>query len=324
MDKDTLVEQIKQLQRSNPDAKQAWWSYAEQLGGGKDPQRHDLGTLQNFMEMYNEGGWGPTPSSPRNEGEGKGKGGGKDKGKGEGKGEKGKKGGTEWAPGYDKGGKGGGKKGDKGSWGPSGSGEGPKVTHTALVEFIKTGQRSSGTWKDAWRAYCAISGYNTFDPTAYDSTFIMGFIDYVAASAINLNGDGNGGWGHGWDGGDMWQQWEQMYSQPNWQPKRPHHDDWSSPPTKRARDSSPPPRQSEETKDAPPLNAADEAVKADCIERIKALQRTDPQGKEAWWRFCDTNVSGTKDPSKHDLFSLQQFLAEYEDAVESGEAGKFI
>jgi len=53
-EKDALVQQVKDLQRSSADAKQAWWAHCDtELGGVKDPNRHDAEVLQNFL--YSQG-----------------------------------------------------------------------------------------------------------------------------------------------------------------------------------------------------------------------------------------------------------------------------
>lgn len=41
---------------------------------------------------------------------------------------------------------------------------------------------------------------------------------------------------------------------------------------------------------------------------MKWAQRASPAWKEAWQRHCDQNLNGVRDPTKHDLNSLQQFL----------------
>merc|ERR1712151_555510 len=48
-----------------------------------------------------------------------------------------------------------------------------------LQTFIKTGQRVSQHWKEAWRSYCATYGQQFFDPAKYDDEFILGFIDWA-------------------------------------------------------------------------------------------------------------------------------------------------
>lgn len=51
---------------------------------------------------------------------------------------------------------------------------------------------------------------------------------------------------------------------------------------------------------------------AELVERIKALQRTDPNAKQNWWSYCDTHLKGAKDPNRHDESTLADFLALYD------------
>merc|ERR1740117_2624137 len=51
-----LIDQVKAVQRSGPEAKAAYWAYCdENLGGGRDPSRHDENTLGAFLEAWNAG-----------------------------------------------------------------------------------------------------------------------------------------------------------------------------------------------------------------------------------------------------------------------------
>merc|ERR1719401_1005603 len=51
--KDVLVEKIKAFQRSGETQKQAWAAFClEQPGNFRDPARHDISTLQMFMNGY--------------------------------------------------------------------------------------------------------------------------------------------------------------------------------------------------------------------------------------------------------------------------------
>jgi len=52
-EKDSLVMRVKSYQRSGEEAKQLWWSHCDnQLGGVRDPARHDSVTLQQFITAY--------------------------------------------------------------------------------------------------------------------------------------------------------------------------------------------------------------------------------------------------------------------------------
>ena len=53
MDKAALVDAVKNLQRSDPAIKQAWWDHCDaDLGGVKDPNRHeDSGVVHSFSRL---------------------------------------------------------------------------------------------------------------------------------------------------------------------------------------------------------------------------------------------------------------------------------
>jgi len=59
---------------------------------------------------------------------------------------------------------------------------------------------------------------------------------------------------------------------------------------------------------APGQGTADPTV----IERVKALCRSDVAAKSQWCTWCDANLGGTKDPTRMDTETLQQFFHEYE------------
>lgn len=52
--------------------------------------------------------------------------------------------------------------------------------------------------------------------------------------------------------------------------------------------------------------------KAELVDAVKALQRTDPGAKQAWWDYCDAQLEGVKDPNRHDEATLHDFLSAYE------------
>jgi len=264
--KGELVEQIKGIQRSDPEAKQGWWDYCDQnLGGVKDPNRHDPGVLQEFMNLYNSGGaaaLGVTPSARRttpraNTAQ-------------QGYGYQPSPAGWGYA--------------QQGSWGmPAAAAWGGQGGGTGghLSEMVKTGQRHSEAWKSAWRNYCAVQGTGKFDPTKYDDDFISGFVNYcgeLACSAMGIQ-PGDSPPGDGGCGGTKRAMPSSAMGQ--------------GPPAKRAA-----------------IGGADDE-KTELVNKIKALQRSDPDAKSAWWQFCDESMQGIKDPNRHEKDTLQQFLMSY-------------
>ena len=152
------VQQIKNLQRGDPTFKQTWWDYCEaQLGGVRDPNRHDESILVNFVEGYNNGTM--APSAPRPEEEWW------NKGKGKGKGMKGDMSYNMMPP--------------PDMWGM------PMMAGMSFADFVKVGQRASPHWKNAWQTYCALYGAGVYDPFKHDDTYHKSFIDYVGELAAN-------------------------------------------------------------------------------------------------------------------------------------------
>ena len=49
---DYLVERVKELQKLD---EAAWYNYADQTGGKRDPAKHSLDSLQRFMQCYTAG-----------------------------------------------------------------------------------------------------------------------------------------------------------------------------------------------------------------------------------------------------------------------------
>lgn len=184
---------------------------------------------------------------------------------------------------------------------------------STLVEFIKTGQRQSGNWKTAWYSFCAVEGTGLSDPAKYDDAFLIRFIDYcgriasqeLAARAEDEGIDVNAAAG----------------------PKR------AAPSSGRAR---PPPAKrptfngayddreddydrqehreevrEEEHREERFEEDDDKPDKAGLVNKIKDLQRRDPEAKQAWWTYCTESLGGIKDPNRHDADILQGFLDQY-------------
>jgi len=48
------------------------------------------------------------------------------------------------------------------------------------------------------------------------------------------------------------------------------------------------------------------------VQRVKQIQRSDPNGKEMWYKFCDSSGTGNRDPARHSSDSLRSFLEAYD------------
>eukprot|EP00933_Yihiella_yeosuensis_P010695 TRINITY_DN11748_c0_g1_i1.p1 TRINITY_DN11748_c0_g1~~TRINITY_DN11748_c0_g1_i1.p1 ORF type:complete len:1088 (-),score=212.75 TRINITY_DN11748_c0_g1_i1:241-3504(-) len=64
MDQDQLVARVKQIQRSGPDAKELWYKFCEDTKtGNRDPARHTVESLRNFVEAFDKGETPEVPAS---------------------------------------------------------------------------------------------------------------------------------------------------------------------------------------------------------------------------------------------------------------------
>jgi len=271
-----LVEQIKGMQRSDPYGRQTWWDYCENhLGGVKDPNRHDEATLATFLNLYNSGGIPPSEPRPETQGFGwKGGGGGKG-GMGGGMGYDMMGGGSSWNSMMGGGGAAGGSYGAAGGFGAGGG--------ASLGEFVKTGQRQSKHWTSAWQTYCALYGGGINDPGKHEDSFTKSFIEYVgeiAANGLSALASSQG------------INLDEVVGQSGGT-KRPLGAGQGGMPAKQSR-----------------FNDTDNsAQKQGLVEKVKHLQRTNMSSKEAWWQYCDNQCGGMRDPMRHDINSLEAWLA---------------
>ncbi|CAK0899108.1 unnamed protein product [Prorocentrum cordatum] len=71
------------------------------------------------------------------------------------------------------------------------------------------------------------------------------------------------------------------------------------------------------------VTAADQEdpVKCALVQQCKQFQRRGPTEQQAWWAYCDSSYSGIRDPSRHDVNSLSNFLALYMDGGAAARSG---
>merc|ERR1719379_423620 len=275
-----LVAEVKSLQRSSPAAKQMWWEFADQrLRGVRDPKKHDDQVLQEFLIQWRSSSQAANPGMQWDgQGmDGKGKGMVMDMSLG-GKGDV-----PFWAEGtcHSDGGLDVGAVAGKGAaamptqtvaWIPMASsppcGGGPGETMSPW-EVVRAGQKKSENWREAWAHWCRLKGGGRNDPTRHDKSFLVEFLDYLGVLAENdLAGAAQplGG-------------------------KRPAGNGVSDEPL------------------AKRFNAGAGVLdgsmdKMSLVNRVKALQRSSPDAKEAWWRLCDGVYEGVRDPNRHDAAVL--------------------
>eukprot|EP00401_Gymnodinium_catenatum_P020235 CAMPEP_0117490914 /NCGR_PEP_ID=MMETSP0784-20121206/17793_1 /TAXON_ID=39447 /ORGANISM="" /LENGTH=276 /DNA_ID=CAMNT_0005285681 /DNA_START=88 /DNA_END=918 /DNA_ORIENTATION=- len=273
--KASLVDQVKNLQRTDNDAKEAWWAYCDSsLGGVRDPNRHDEDVLRRFLSSFGPaGGLAPPAAKPANRGR-----------SAVGQGLMGGGGGGAYsergaytvfgAPELHS--------GAKGGFGmPTNGGNGGSLD---LSSFIKTGQRLSPHWKEAWQAYCHSQGSSALDPSRHDEVFITTFIDYVGQCVQAQLGD-------------VPEDHRAAMATPmsRKRPSDTRDGGRAAPAAKRVTHSD-----------------GDDFGKAALVERVKAFQRRGGEFKQMWWTYTDNEHGGIHDPARHEASVLENFLAQHE------------
>eukprot|EP00929_Paragymnodinium_shiwhaense_P082581 TRINITY_DN43579_c0_g1_i1.p1 TRINITY_DN43579_c0_g1~~TRINITY_DN43579_c0_g1_i1.p1 ORF type:complete len:354 (+),score=74.07 TRINITY_DN43579_c0_g1_i1:65-1126(+) len=344
--KPELVQQIKDLQRSNPDVKQAWWDFCEQeLGGIKDPARHDANALEDFLSSVNGGSAAPAarrPSAPS-------------------RGSAPPASGGRWVPGN-------GLPASRGtvpSRQPVGAAVGggrpayggaslggmqmmPMMHAMAaaqaapapapagagnLVEFIKVGQRASPRWKEGWSKYCEAYGTGKFDPSKYDDSFIATFIDWAGQLAEANLEQVTGGLPPAASRGppprtasrapamSAAPRAQASRAAPSASPSGPALGGGSgrwvpgpaagkgapAVPVKRSRQEPFDAFGAAPAKKARPSAGDDDPERSELVQLVKGMQRT-PEGKQAWSDFALDRLNNVRDPARHDADTLREFL----------------
>lgn len=153
-------------------------------------------------------------------------------------------------------------------------------------DIFKDFQRKSKNFKEAWASYCDLYGNGKHDPTKQSQEFLTGFVDFLGRQGgmalAMLGGSGLGG----------------------------------EPASKRARTFGAmgelplvAPMGPLGMKMLPPSSmATQDPVKDRLVQRIKAFQRSGEMEKQTWWTYCDTMKGTVRDPVKHDIHTLQEFI----------------
>lgn len=176
-----------------------------------------------------------------------------------------------------------------------------------LAEVIKTGQRFSSGWKTAWVLFCQLQGVAKYDPTKHSKEFLLSFLELLGSQATLAMG------GTAEEAASPTPAATAAYSTAPAQRAaatfraapvgaaplgRPlSAPDYNAPPAKRPRNSGP-----------AAVQHAPGSPGEQMVLKIKELQRTDPVKKQQWSDFCDTHAQGVKDPSRHEVTTLQMFF----------------
>merc|ERR1719221_942130 len=146
-----------------------------------------------------------------------------------------------------------------------------------LVSHVKSYQRMGATYKAIWETYCDTHFGGTRDPSRHEVSMLQYFLashwvgDIGAGSAMGVSDNSATSSGNiGMSEGTT--------------------------------GVSKGPRTA-----AVPINTGN-MIADQLVSRVKAFQRRGVAEKELWGNFCDAQLGGIRDPSRHDASTLQQFL----------------
>jgi hypothetical protein len=296
-----MVDQIKQMQRSDPVAKEQWYAYCEAFGNNiRDPSKHDITFLESFITQYNSGArldykegqdlakmvktgqrrsaawksvWEmytaqrPIDGKPRFDPSMHG---------------------VDTLEGFfdfiaqmalaqsGQGAAMGMAMSGVGMTGLGGNTAMQSGSGDPLVQAVKAFQRQGQEQKDAWHTFCDTTLGGNRDPARHDSNTLQQF---CAMHGVSVDTSGGGMSGGGMSGGGMGggMSMGMGLGMGNW-------------------DENPAKKQKVE-----PTNPM--------VLKIKAFQRLGQEQKDAWHAYCDTTLGGNRDPARHDEVTLQQFCA---------------
>jgi len=273
-DNEALVDEVKALCRADKKAKVEWCAWCDlHVNGTKDPSRLTTFNLQTFMDEYNSG--------------------------------------ITWADAAAHAAVSGAARPTKGNWGDDAVDKGGDPQVRDLAESVKMGQRVSSAWKAAWVHYAATYGRGTMDPSKHTTEFLASFFEFLGQGFCGGGGGGDGGaysMGCGMQGGMQGPA------------KRPRTGDLMSLPALMGAG-----RPSGGINLGAPVqdkiqsivsgfgkgNTQDPITEV-MAERVRAMQKVDPTKKQLWADFCDQQGGTTKDPRRHSIQALEEFLGLYD------------
>lgn len=197
-----------------------------------------------------------------------------------------------------------------------------------LVQQVKQAQRSDAEYKEAWHAYCGTEGNNIRDPSAHSDAFLVEFLtryglEVPAAAhsvvgydgdAYNVDVDGQvtsevvpyGASTIGIDGAlvDQIKAYQKTSAE--------HMERW-----RQFCDAEGEGRRDPAKHDAAFLeqflatcsSIHVEVAPAELVEQVKNLQRSSPQMKVEWHKYCDSEGDRIRDPARHSSAFLEAFIA---------------
>jgi len=168
----------------------------------------------------------------------------------------------------------------------------------SLAMCTKTLQRANPSFKQAWAQYCAMFGRGINDPNRHDDAYHNRFFGFLADQAsmsmpmmnmISMGGKGNGG-------GMMRAPMNQGMGGPMKRMRGNDSSPWGT------------------------SNSGD-ARKDQLVESLKHFQRQHAQNKEMWGSYSDMYLGGIRDPARHDVSTLQDFISKNQVPIVSKAGG---
>eukprot|EP00401_Gymnodinium_catenatum_P064669 CAMPEP_0117485710 /NCGR_PEP_ID=MMETSP0784-20121206/15104_1 /TAXON_ID=39447 /ORGANISM="" /LENGTH=657 /DNA_ID=CAMNT_0005280303 /DNA_START=32 /DNA_END=2005 /DNA_ORIENTATION=- len=314
--RDALVAAVKAFKRLGDDQKQAWWNFCDQeLSGVRDPARHEVATLQRFADAYcldvqaaeaaslafgMTGMAGAASFGMQCAGMSKSMDMGTDMNMG-------------MAMGMDGGPPPKRLKGGKGAaLGGGGSGD-PRMD--ALVAAVKAFKRLGDDQKQAWWNYCDRELSGVRDPARHEVATLQRFADAygldvqaaaAASPAFGMTGMA-GAASFGMHGAGMSRSTDMGMGM--------------SMVTSMGMDGGPPPQRTKGGKGTTfGAGGTGDPTRDALVAAVKAYQRQGDDQKQVWWNFCDTELSGVRDPARHEVATLRRFADAYGLDVQAAEA----
>lgn len=218
----------------------------------------------------------------------------------------------------------GGGRGGPGGRAPGGGG-GNSSVHARLVQQVKHLQRSSEELKAVWHQACDAEKGGVRDPARHDVAFLQRFLQASEATAA-AKSQGEAAFGIQMRPQSQMQQDPQqgaLVAQVKRAQRAGLKDAWRQHCDAEAGGMRDPSRHTIaslrrflETVDLPAETAPGSqggmgATDMHLVEKVKCAQRSSPEWKDLWRKYCDAGGGGVYDPMRHENGFLQRFLSEH-------------
>ncbi|CAD7959868.1 unnamed protein product [Amoebophrya sp. A25] len=179
--------------------------------------------------------------------------------------------------------------------GGGGHGSGGMGNQISYAEVIKTGQRSSTNFKNAWHQFCEQNNQAMYDPNKHDQSFIQQFLDHMGKAFLNSHGMPSSAQGQappaitpitGASGG--------RYGSEGQSPANGYNADGGGKGKGKFRS-----------------NVQVDGSLGRVIELVKQGQRNSQDWKTLWIDWCQENGNGIHDPTRHSACFIIAFVLKY-------------